>query len=102
METTYEINEGVMVIHAASELDHHTAKVVKALSDEVMERESLEGIIFDFSETSFMDSSGIGMIMGRYKRLRDKGGYVGVMGVNPAIHRILEISGLYKIVEVFS
>ena len=48
-----------------------------------------------------MDSSGIGMIMGRYKAISQKGGVVVVTGINPTINRMLELSGLYKIVEVY-
>ena len=60
----------------------------------------IKNIVFDFSNSTFMDSSGIGMIMGRYRVIKEKKGFVGVKGVGPAIHRILEISGLYKLVEI--
>ena len=50
--------------------------------------------------SSKLDSSGIGMIMGRYRIVKERDGFVGVSGAGPAIHRILEISGLYKLVEI--
>lgn len=101
MNTTYEVSEEVLIVHVAKELDHHIAGKIRERSDKMIEEQEIKGMIFDFSDTTFMDSSGIGMIMGRYRKLIEKGGFVGVAGVNPAINRILEISGLYKIVNLY-
>lgn len=101
VETTFELDDKILVVHVTKELDHHIAKEVKEQSDKLMKEYTIEGIIFDFTNTTFMDSSGIGMIMGRYKKLEGKNGFVGVAGVNPSINRILEISGLYKIVQLY-
>ena len=57
-------------------------------------------MIFDFEQTEFMDSSGIGVIMGRYKKVAVFGGKVMAIHVNPRMQKIFRISGLHKIVEV--
>ena len=100
MEPDYEIMGETLIVNVPQELDHHSAKMVKEYSDKIIRDKSIKNIIFDFSRSTFMDSSGIGMIMGRYRVVKEKNGFVGVKGVGPAIHRILEISGLYKLVEI--
>lgn len=99
MDTSYEIENDFLIIRLPKELDHHSAHDIKIRSDQEFNKGSFKNIIFDFHRTSFMDSSGIGVIMGRYKKVKDVGGIVGVMNINGAICRIMEISGLYKIVE---
>ncbi len=101
MEISCEVRDGILVISLAQELDHHSASQIRNLTEEILTQRKIKGILFDFSKTTFMDSSGIGMIMGRYKKMKSQGGFVGVAGVKPSIHRILEISGLYKIVELY-
>ena len=61
---------------------------------------NVKNIVFDFKDVSFMDSSGIGLIMGRYKKIRDNGD-ISVVGANESIKRILLISGLHKIVYIY-
>ena len=99
MDTTYEIQNRILIIHLSKELDHHSAAGVRYTADGLIEQGQSDSIVFDFKDTVFMDSSGIGVIMGRYKKVKERGGFVGVVGVGPCIHRILEISGMYKLVE---
>ena len=58
-------------------------------------------IIFDFSGVTFMDSSGIGMIIGRYKNAKKRGGTIAITGMTPEIRRIFQISGLAKIIDSY-
>lgn len=101
MKESYEIRDGVLIVTLGRELDDCVASRVKAETDIQIRQGKIDGILFDFTETEFMDSSGIGMIIGRYKRMRARGGFVGVAGVKKNINRIMEISGLYKIVELY-
>lgn len=100
MEPEYEFLGNTLIVYVPQELDDHIAGKIKAYSEEMMKTDQAKNIIFDFSNTAFMDSSGIGMIMGRYRAVQKKNGFVGVKGVGAPIHRILEISGLYKLVEI--
>ena len=59
----------------------------------------VENIGFDFLKTDFMDSSGVGMIMGRYQEVHAVGGHIYIRNVNRNIDRIMTISGLYKIIQ---
>ncbi len=56
-------------------------------------------MVFDFTKTGFMDSAGIGVLLGRYKRMRELGGEVVVTGEDQRIERILKISGIYQIIR---
>ncbi|MFA9464259.1 MAG: anti-sigma F factor antagonist [Velocimicrobium sp.] len=98
-ETNFEIMEQCLVIYMQDELDHHKALVLRKGFDKLIDRENIRHIIFDFQGVDFMDSSGIGMIMGRYKKVIFVGGKVAVTSVNSSVDRIFRLSGLYKIIE---
>ncbi|MBO5279452.1 MAG: anti-sigma factor antagonist [Lachnospiraceae bacterium] len=100
MEPEYELLGNTLIVYVPKELDDHIAGKVKVYSEEMMKTDKVKNIIFDFNDTTFMDSSGIGMMMGRYRAVQKRNGFVGVKSVGAPIHRILEISGLYKLVEI--
>jgi stage II sporulation protein AA (anti-sigma F factor antagonist) len=60
----------------------------------------VRNVILSLKELSFMDSSGLGVILGRYKQITAKGGRMVVCDVSPAVYRLFELSGLFKIVGV--
>ncbi len=95
----YEVRGNILVIRLKADLDHHTAVTVRETADTLLERSHAKHILFDFTGVEFMDSSGIGVIMGRYRQVIFQGGRVGVMGIGANVDRIFRISGLYKIVE---
>ena len=89
-----------LLVRLSGELDHHTAAKVKEEVDRMIRSTNAINIIFDFSDLLFMDSSGIGMLMGRYKKVRTLGGRVAAFGVNAQILRIMEMSGVDKIIKL--
>lgn len=99
METLFEVKENNLIIHLPEELDHHNAKAIIEKSDWLIVTQKIKNIVFDFKKTSFMDSSGIGVIMGRYKLVKARGGLIIVTDTNKSIDRILTISGLHKLVK---
>jgi anti-sigma F factor antagonist len=101
VDTSFEIINRCLIIHLNQELDHHCAVKIREKSDKLIDKENIRNIIFDFENTAFMDSSGIGVIMGRYKRVIFMGGKVAVVGVSNSIDRILHLSGLYKIIDKY-
>ncbi len=82
------------------ELDHHFAQQITKVVDEELEKGEISQLVFDFSKTTFMDSSGIGMLMGRYRIVRYSGGKVTAIHVNDRVYRIMRISGIYKYIEI--
>lgn len=89
-----------LLVRVSGELDHHMAARVKEEADSALLSSNAINIIFDFTGLDFMDSSGIGVIMGRYKKVRTLGGRIIVFGVNAGILRIMEMSGIDKIIKL--
>ena len=61
----------------------------------------IKNIIFDFKNIRFMDSSGIGVIIGRYKKISSEGGKVSVVNVNDRVKKIFNLSGMNKIINIY-
>lgn len=95
----FRVCDGRLIIKIREDLDHHLAESIRESIDAMIEKEGLNHIVFDFNGMKFMDSAGIGLIMGRYKKVYMLGGSVDIIGISPSIDRILRISGLYKIVN---
>lgn len=100
MEITLLGEKRALLVAIAGELDHYRAAQIRDRVDGALQSSNAINIIFDFSELEFMDSSGIGVIMGRYKKTRTLGGRVIVCGVNAGILRIMEMSGIDKIIRI--
>ena len=91
-----------LVVDIDGELDHHTADFLRDKVDSVLEDPNIKNIVFDLKKLKFMDSSGIGVLIGRYKVVSQRGGVVAVTGVTPQINKIFEVSGLYKIIKKYN
>ena len=76
------------------EIDHQTAALLRSKIDEQIDRRLPQKLILDFSGVGFMDSSGIGLILGRSKRMQAAGGQVMVRGVSPQINRMLRLANI--------
>ena len=97
----FEVNNHTMVIHLKEDLDHHNAAIIKEKIDGFIYSGQAKNVIFDFKQTNFMDSSGIGMIMGRYKSIQKNSGKIAITGLQPTVKKIVKMSGLYKILEEY-
>ena len=97
----YQVQENCLTIYLPSEVDHHTAEEMRKNADALIERNHIKFVIFDFEMTDFMDSSGIGVIMGRYKIIRLVGGEVWAVHANARIKKILTMSGMTKIMQIY-
>lgn len=102
VKADFEIVNKCLVIKLMEELDHHNALTIREQSDKLISGKNIRDIVFDFTGSDFMDSSGIGVIMGRYKKIIFTGGKVAVTGVNQSVDRIFRLSGLYKIIHKFN
>lgn len=95
----YELKDGCLIYYLPKELDHYYADYIKSKTENIFRKEQVEIIVFDFSLTEFMDSSGIGLITGRYRKICDMGGKTCVINMNESIDKLLLMSGIYRIVE---
>ena len=100
MEQKYEKEYGCLTLRMPAELDHHQSEFLKEEADQLLLKYPVRSLIFDFTDTQFMDSSGIGVLIGRCKNVRFSGGYVKAVHLSEQINRIFQLSGLKKIIEV--
>ncbi len=96
----FQVIDNCLMVRLPEEVDHHWAAYICEKADRYIVQEAVAHVVFDFADTRFMDSSGIGIIMGRYKKIACFGGKVYVIHADHQIQRILKISGLNRIVEV--
>ena len=101
-EVFYKIKGNCLILFITDDLDHHTAERLRKISDRLIEKEQIKNMIFDFKDVGFMDSSGIGMLMGRHKKVMFLGGRTAVTNVGSMVDRIFLLSGLYKIIEKYA
>jgi len=90
-----------LIIKIEGEIDHCSSNEIKNKTDKEYKRLNSKNIIFDLSGVTFMDSSGIGVIMGRYKNAAANGGIVAAVSINKELKKLFDISGLFKIVKYY-
>ena len=94
MNVKTEINGTSVTAFLSGEIDHHNAPQIREAIDECVAFRQPDRLILDFGDVTFMDSSGIGLVMGRYKMIRLRGGTLKVTNVPDNIFRIMKLSGL--------
>lgn len=97
----FEEREDILIVHMEGELDHHTAEEVRSRIDDRIDRTRFYKVIMDFTNVNFMDSSGIGVVIGRYKKLLLKKGKINMIGAKGAVKRVFELSGMFKIIPLY-
>lgn len=97
----YEIQENYLTIYLPRDLDHHAAEEIKQKTDHLIDSSHIRYVLFDFADTEFMDSSGVGVIMGRYRKVYMFGGGVYAVNANERMKKILKMSGITKIMQIY-
>mgnify|MGYP001624724661 CR=1 FL=1 len=100
MNIRYEKEDKQLIVEITEEIDHHIAEKLRRKVDDEITRHMPRKTIFDFSRVTFMDSAGIGMIIGRYKMMRLIGGSLEITNISATVRRILEMSGINKIIPM--
>lgn len=100
MEQLLKKPDGTLYVKVPAEVDHCFTDEVRELIDRILQTEEIRVLEFDFSETEFMDSSGIGLLMGRYKLMRALGGRVQITHAGERIRKILTLCGIHKIISI--
>ncbi len=96
----YEKKEDTLVIRVKGEIDHHSAVGVRTGMDDVLTAERPERVYLDLSGVRFMDSSGLGLIMGRYALVKKYGGKFAVLDPSAAVRKMLDLAGMDKTIPV--
>ncbi len=101
MEILYKKEDKLLEIKITEEIDHHTTEKMRRRMDYEIQRHMPRKVIFDFNRVTFMDSAGIGMVIGRYKLISMLGGNLEIRNVKRNIKRVLEMSGIHKIIKLY-
>jgi len=95
----FTMADDILMAHISGELDHHGAVRTRESIDKMIDELHSKHLVMDFKGVSFMDSSGIGVVMGRYKKVKDKGGKIYITGCSDYVRKILEMAGIFTIIE---
>lgn len=96
-----EIRGNRLVVHLPLELDHHCTEELRNNIDRRLKEEPVQELEFDFTETVFMDSAGIGLIIGRYKIMQALGGRIVVSNMSRQTERVMKLSGIEKYIPLY-
>jgi len=100
MNVKHFIEDKTLVFEITEELDHHMSDRIRRRADYEIQRFMPKRVVFDFNRVVFMDSAGIGLIIGRYKTASCFGGKVELINLNEKIKRVFEMSGVLKIIPI--
>lgn len=101
MELKFTKRNKTLVVKIAGEIDHHTSAMLRQETERALERMGGNNIVFHMEEVTFMDSSGIGAMIGRYKVVQRLGGRMAVSKPSPRIQEILRLSAVSTLIPSF-
>lgn len=100
LQANFTIKKNVLIVRLVGELDHHEAEKLREEWRSMMYENEIKHVVLNLESLSFMDSSGLGVILGRYKETLQLGGEMVVCSVTSPVQRLFEMSGLFKIVRL--
>ena len=100
MQVKIDTKGEVVTAYLSGELDHHTAKAMRESIDSAIELNMPTLLIIDFTDISFMDSSGIGLVMGRYRLLSRTGAELHISGASPQIYKVMQLAGIERLAKL--
>lgn len=101
MKLDVERKETNIIIRLSGELDLYTVNNLRAVLEREMEVKGIKNLILNLGKVDFIDSSGLGLILGKYKALTERGGKVVAVDLLPVVKKIFELSGLLKIIPIY-
>lgn len=99
MELNAQKRGARLSVQLSGELDHHSAEQTRIMLDTLLRDVTVHELVLDLSGMTFMDSAGIGVILGRFRKLSMRGGRMIVRGMNASVDRLFQMSGIYAVVE---
>ena len=101
MNIGFEYVDRLLIAKINGDIDHHSCEEIRSKIDKEITIKNPKSILFDMEHVGFMDSSGIGVLIGRFKNIANNGGKAGMINVKPQILRLCEICGLQKIIRIY-
>ena len=99
MDVKFTMRNRCLIAKPVGEMDHHTCERIRTRIDREYDEQGALHIVMDLKGIDFMDSSGIGLIMGRFRKAKMMGGRVVLVHVSNKLDRVFAMAGLYKILE---
>jgi len=96
-----ELKQNTLIVRLSGDLDLAITDNLRSSLDEAIDKQSVSNLIFNLSQVTFIDSSALGVLLGRYKRISRRGGRVCIVGLQPQVRRILELSGVFQVMDEF-
>lgn len=100
LEFIFKKQGDMLIVQMQGELDHHSSNSFRDTLEGMINKTNAKKLLLDFKGVPFMDSSGVGVIIGRYKSISRKGGQIWVTNLSPQVKKVMEISGLFKIIKL--
>ncbi len=100
MSVKIEVGQKYVRALLEGEIDHHSAAFIRKNIDRTVAKKKPELLILDFSAVSFMDSSGVGLVMGRYKLMNSMGAEIRVENLSPGAYKIMRLAGIDRLGEI--
>lgn len=100
MESRYYETDKLLILKITEEIDEHTTKEIRRRADYEIERYMPKRVVFDFDSVTFMDSAGIGLLIGRYKFANMLGARLEISNLTQSVRRIFEMSGILKLIPI--
>lgn len=101
MQIELEMRHRTLIVRLTGELDHHTADALRTAIEQELDRDVATSVLLNLKGLEFMDSSGLGVILGRYRRLAETDGRMAACCLNQQVQRIFELSGLTQIMGIY-
>ncbi len=101
MDLEIILKDQFLLVRVYGELDHHWAAKLRQSVDQALQEHRAQNLLLNLEGLTFMDSSGIGVLLGRYKRVSGQGGRMALCRVSSSVFKVLEISGVPKIIPFY-
>lgn len=100
MGTRIDCKQKEVTVYLDGEIDHHSAGLIRVSIDDIVLNRRPSVLTLDFEKVTFMDSSGIGLVMGRYKIMKSVGGSIRVINLSPTAYRVMKLAGLERLGKI--
>ncbi len=101
MIVNFALKKNILIVRLRCDLDHHNTEKVRDVIDYNIEKKEVRHVLIDMEDVSFMDSSGIGLILGRYKKIVAKDGRIAFINIAHDIAKMLKLSGIFLLAKVY-
>ncbi len=101
MDIIFDVDKDTLICEFFGELDHNVSEYARKKIDAAVDNYRIGNLVLDFSKVTFMDSSGIGMVLGRYRKMGERSDRLAITGCSKNIRNILNMAGIFSIIDYY-